>query len=296
MPWLLHGHRGGFSLAWGFGPSLSLGVHLIQALSSAEDGPYPWSKSEKDGAEQTLILAAPLFCRTVCTTAPQPFCTWVLLSCKPMRPSALSPAPTHHSTTSWTVLQRWVGPENPKEPAGPSGEMQGQTQKPQQSDPKSSCHTGLETALGWEVSPVWEHQEEMGLCSHSWPQLLFFFLYSSSPSSQPCCTSSMPSASTTNELSSAGFASTAWGLSQSRDAAVFHRGIPAPALSPTLWWQQLLFHITEGGILAQQCCVCACRDILCLAQQLHKGRDWVQASSCLPLCRSTKYRWPRKGK
>lgn len=54
---------------------LSGRVRPVRALACAEDGPRPQGESEEDSPGQALILAAPLFCRTVCTTAPQPFCT-----------------------------------------------------------------------------------------------------------------------------------------------------------------------------------------------------------------------------
>lgn len=46
----------------------------VRALTVAEEGPCSQGESEEDSPRHALIITAPLFCRTVCTTALRPFC------------------------------------------------------------------------------------------------------------------------------------------------------------------------------------------------------------------------------
>lgn len=61
------------------GPSLCPGVPVPFVHSCAQRMyggiSYPQGRRETDKAEQFLIPITPLFCRIVCTTVPQPFCT-----------------------------------------------------------------------------------------------------------------------------------------------------------------------------------------------------------------------------
>lgn len=62
-----------------FGVLQSAQVCLSSLCSCAQrmDGgiSWPWGRRETNKAEQFLIPSTPLFCRIVCTTEPQPFCT-----------------------------------------------------------------------------------------------------------------------------------------------------------------------------------------------------------------------------